>query len=77
MGICGSLWDGVETDQEKDEPCETMDINHGSETALLAICEAYSLGFVFTERITKQDSRGNTADGQLDLGLDVKILVDM
>ncbi|GFU76416.1 hypothetical protein TNCV_4515711 [Trichonephila clavipes] len=29
------------------------------------------------ERITKQDSRGDTADGRPDLGLDVKILVDL
>ncbi|GFW70042.1 hypothetical protein TNCV_1404951 [Trichonephila clavipes] len=45
--------------------------------SLLAICEAYSLGFIFKERITKQHSRGDTADGWPDLGLDVKSLVDL
>ncbi|GFX30049.1 hypothetical protein TNCV_2617601 [Trichonephila clavipes] len=44
---------------------------------LLAIYDAYSLGFIFIERITKQDSRGNTADGRPDLGLDSKSLVDL
>ncbi|GFW56239.1 uncharacterized protein TNCV_4064541 [Trichonephila clavipes] len=29
------------------------------------------------ERITKQDFQGDTADRRLDLGLDVKILVDL
>ncbi|GFW14067.1 hypothetical protein TNCV_3546561 [Trichonephila clavipes] len=43
---------------------------------LLAICEAYSLGF-FIEHNTKQDSQGGTTDGQPDLGLDVKIFLDL
>ncbi|GFW92840.1 hypothetical protein TNCV_1736331 [Trichonephila clavipes] len=43
---------------------------------LLAICEAYSLGF-FIERIKKQDYRGDTADGRSDFGFDVEILGDL
>ncbi|GFU27508.1 hypothetical protein TNCV_335461 [Trichonephila clavipes] len=46
-------------------------------TTLLAIYEAYSLGFIFIESITKQDSGDDTADGRPDLGLDGKILVDL
>ncbi|GFX28402.1 hypothetical protein TNCV_1152111 [Trichonephila clavipes] len=37
----------------------------------LAACKAYGFRFTFTNRITKQDSRGDSADGWLDLGLDV------
>ncbi|GFY24359.1 histone-lysine N-methyltransferase SETMAR [Trichonephila clavipes] len=44
---------------------------------ILAICEANTLGFIFTERITKQDSRGDPADETTDLGLDIEILVDL
>ncbi|GFV48457.1 hypothetical protein TNCV_843301 [Trichonephila clavipes] len=44
---------------------------------LLAICETYSLGFIFIKRITKQDSRGDTAVRRPDLSLDVKISVDL
>lgn len=44
---------------------------------LLAICEADSLGFIFTERIIKRDSRIDSAEGRPDLGLDVKSPVDL
>ncbi|GFW21784.1 zinc finger protein 112 [Trichonephila clavipes] len=40
---------------------------------VLAISEAYNLGFTFIECNIKQHSRVDTADGQSELGLDVKI----
>ncbi|GFV52310.1 hypothetical protein TNCV_2673311 [Trichonephila clavipes] len=48
-----------------------------SQSTLLATYEASSRAFIFIERIEKQNSRSDTADGLTGLGLDVKILVDL